>query len=50
MMPFPFTVYRLPLSVCYPFTVIHEAQRLMANSKSMVNGKWLVVNGSGGAA
>jgi len=45
----PLTVNRSPLSMRYPFTVIREAQWLMANGKCMVNSKWLMVNGTGGA-
>ena len=39
-----FTVFRSPLTMSYPFSVIHEASRLMANGKYMVNGQWLMVN------
>lgn len=44
-----FTVYRLPFTMRYPFTVVYEAQWLRANGKCMVNGQWLRANGTGGA-
>lgn len=44
-----FTVHRSPLSIRCLFSVIHEASRLMANGKCMVNSEWLMVNGTGGA-
>lgn len=44
----PFTVHRSPLTMSYPFSVIHEAQWLKANGKCMVNSKWLMVNASVG--
>jgi len=43
-----FTVYCSPLSMRYPFTVIHDDQWLMANGKCMVNGKRKMANGAGG--
>jgi len=42
---FPFTVYSSPFTMRYPFTVIREASRLIANGKCIVNSKWLIVNG-----
>lgn len=44
---FPLSVYRSPLSVCYPFTVIHDLW-LMADDKCMVNSKRKMVNCAGG--
>ncbi len=45
----PFTLHHSPFTVHYLFTVHHEAQRLIANSKCMVNSKRLIANGAGGA-
>ncbi len=44
----PFTVHCSPFTMRYPLTVIRE-QWLIANDKCMVNSKWLMVNGTGGA-
>ncbi len=43
----PFTIYRSPFTMRYPFTVIRYS-RLMANGKYMESGKWKKVNASEG--
>ena len=47
---FPFTVHRYLFAIHYPFSVFHEASRLMANSKHTVNSQWLTVNGATGGS
>lgn len=49
MTSLPLTVYCLLFTMRYPFTVFH-GQLLMSNGKYTVNGKWLMANGSEGAA
>ena len=44
----PFTLYRSPFTVRYPFTVIRD-QWLIVNGKYTVNSKRKIVNGTGGA-
>ncbi len=39
-----FTVYRLPFTMRYPFTVICD-QWSRANGKGTANGEWLTANG-----
>jgi len=47
MMFFPFTLHHSPFTMRYPFTV---NEWIMANGKCTENGKWLMVNSTGGAA
>lgn len=49
-MKLQFTVHCSLFTMRYPFTVIHEAQWLIANGKCMVNSKWLMVNSLCGGA
>ncbi|MBI2588672.1 hypothetical protein HYW35_00470 [Candidatus Saccharibacteria bacterium] len=43
---FSFTLHRSAFTMRYPFTV---NKWLMTNGKCTENGKWLTLNGSGGA-
>ncbi len=46
----PFTIHPSPLTIRYPFTVIHDLclpagqAGLMEDGKCMVDSKWLMVN------